>query len=99
MTKPENTLIEPGRPVRLEPTAPGFWALILGVAVAAIAPLLGLLVGTMLPRPEADATFGPTWWGLMAGILIGAAGVVSAVLGGMRLYRHVHSDKLEEEAS
>ena len=47
-------VITPGRPIRLEPTAPGFWMTILGVAIAALAPLLGFLTGSSFGRPDGD---------------------------------------------
>ena len=62
------------RPVRLEPTAPGFWPLTLGVCIAALAPLFGFLAGVMMGRPADDARFGPLYWGLFIGIRRSRAG-------------------------
>jgi hypothetical protein len=45
-----------GRPIRLTPVAPGVWLVILGGAVAALAPLLGFLIGSVVGT-EAE-TFG-----------------------------------------
>ena len=78
----------PGRPVRLEPTAPGFWMLLLGVCVAALAPLFGFLVGVMVERPQGDVAVDPLYLGLFIGVVVGGLGVLLAVLGGVRLWRH-----------
>ncbi|MHA7861897.1 hypothetical protein ACX1DX_11050 [Tessaracoccus sp. Y36] len=89
-----------GRPVRLVPTAPGFWMLTLGVCIAALAPLLGFLLGVMRQRPQEDVLFSPLYIGLFVGVLVGGAGVVLAVLGGIRLWRHLrHARNLEDEAT
>lgn len=85
-------VITPGRPIRLEPTAPGFWMTILGVAIAALAPLLGFLTGSSFGRPDGDVAVDPLYWGLFAGVLIGALGVLLAIMGGVRLWRHTHRE-------
>lgn len=80
--------ILPGRPVRLVPVAPGLWQTLLGAALAALAPLIGFLIGVTAPRPTGDVMFDPIYWGLFGGIVVGAVGVATAVLGGIRLHRH-----------
>lgn len=80
--------IEPGRPVRLVPTAPGFWMTVLGVVVAGLAPLFGFLIGSMIGVAEdSDAWLTPVYLGLLIGVVIGGLGVLMAVLGGRRLWR------------
>ena len=82
----------PGRPVRLVPTPPGLWAILLGVAVAALAPLFGFLIGSGMGSTDGDATLSPLYWGLFAGVVIGALGVLAALVGGRRLWLHLHRD-------
>ena len=77
-----------GRPVRLEPTAPGFWMVTLGVCVAALSPLFGCLVGVMSKRPTSDEAIDPLYLGLFSGVIVGGLGVALAVFGGIRLWRH-----------
>ena len=49
---PDEGLDHPGtgRPVVLEPTPPGLWGVLLGVGLAALAPLFGFLIGGVLGR-------------------------------------------------
>lgn len=82
--------IAPGRPVRLVPTAPGFWMTLLGACLAAVAPLFGFLLGSMRGRPDANLAMDPIYLGLFGGVLVGAVGVLLAVLGGVRLWRNAH---------
>ncbi|WP_052460186.1 hypothetical protein [Tessaracoccus massiliensis] len=78
-----------GRPVRLAPTAPGFWLLVLGVCIAALSPLLGFLLGVMAQQPSGEVRLlSPLYWGLFVGVTVGGAGVLLAVFGGLRLWRH-----------
>ncbi|MDO5678481.1 MAG: hypothetical protein Q4G35_13380 [Propionibacteriaceae bacterium] len=90
--------LQAGRPVRLVPVAPGFWAVALGVSLAAIAPLFGFLIGVMTKAPDGEVLLSPIYLGLLVGVLIGGAGVALAVLGGFRLYRHANSARLAAEA-
>ena len=84
--------LEPGRPVVLVPTPPGFWPLLLGVAVAALAPLLGFLWGGTFGPGDGSDAFSPIYLGLFVGVVVGGLGVVLALWGGVRLYRHYHPD-------
>lgn len=82
---------QPGRPVVLVPTPPGFWPLLLGVALAALAPLLGFLWGGSVGASEDPEAFSPIYLGLFLGVLVGSLGVVLALWGGVKLYRHNQS--------
>ncbi|GAA4894117.1 hypothetical protein GCM10025789_09130 [Tessaracoccus lubricantis] len=81
-----------GRPIRLAPVAPGFWATTLGVALAALAPLFGFLVGVMSQSPTDDVILSPLYVGLFTGVILGGIGVAVAVAGGVRLWRHLHRE-------
>ena len=61
----------PGRPVRLVPVPPGFWMTLLGVGLAALAPLFGFLVGRMVGAGEGGALFSPMYRGLFRGVVVG----------------------------
>ncbi|MBK7821031.1 MAG: hypothetical protein IPJ61_08125 [Tessaracoccus sp.] len=90
MTEDTALSAPPGRPVRLIPAPPGFWMTLLGVATAAIAPLFGFLIGSMMGAPTGETVLSPMYWGLFIGIVIGGVGVLAAVAGGYRLWRHLH---------
>lgn len=83
-----DTIPAPGRPIRLVPVAPGFWMTTIGVCIAALAPLFGFLFGVMTGRPEGTTLLGPVYWGLFVGVVLGGLGVLLAVVGGIRLWRH-----------
>lgn len=89
----------PGRRVVLEPTPPGLWSILLGTSLAALGPLFGFLIGSAIGRAEEDAAFSPIALWLFIGIVVGAAGVVLAGWGGVRLWRYFHRrDTAAEEA-
>lgn len=80
----------PGRPVLLESTPPGFWALILGGSVMVLAPLFGFLIGTASGPGDGDALLNPIYLSLFVGVVAGGCGGFVALLGGARLYRSLH---------
>lgn len=84
----EDQVPAPGRPVRLVPTPPGFWLTLIGVALAAIAPLFGFLIGSTLGSTSDDGLLSPLYWGLFIGVVIGGIGVLMAVFGGLRIWRN-----------
>lgn len=79
-----------GRPVVLEPTPPGMWRALLGATVAVLAPLLGFLVGGAFGAGTIGDSSDPMFLSLFVGILIGGVGVLVALSGGARLWRHFH---------
>jgi hypothetical protein len=81
---------EPGRRVVLEPTPPGMWRVLLGLAVAALAPLAGFLVGGIFGAGQIGDKVDPMFLSLFVGIIIGGIGVLVALSGGARLWRHYH---------
>lgn len=88
MNQSQDISAPPGRPVRLVPSPPGFWTTLLGVGLAAIAPLFGFLAGSTLGSSEGEGLFTPLYWGLFIGVILGGIGVVIAAVGGRRLWRH-----------
>lgn len=80
----------PGRPVVLEPTPPGLWRALLGGSVAVLAPLFGFLVGGMIGAGEPGDAVDPLFLALFIGIAIGGIGVLVALSGGARMWRHFH---------
>lgn len=76
-----------GRAFRLEPTPPGLWRVVLGLAVGALAPLFGFLVGGALGSPHEGAN-DLMFVTLAIGIIIGGVGVLVAISGGVRLWRY-----------
>lgn len=83
--------IAPGRPVRLEPTPPGFWRVMLGAVVAVLSPLFGILVGTSVGDPGGGGAMDPLYWGFFLGGLLGLFGLVAAVFGAASLIRHART--------
>ncbi|KUI48162.1 hypothetical protein AU198_19250 [Mycobacterium sp. GA-1199] len=89
--------LDDGRPVVLEPTPPGLWRALLGTAVAVLAPLFGFLVGGIFGAGTTGDSVDPMFLSLFAGIVIGGVGVLVALSGGARLWRHFHrQDALQE---
>lgn len=90
-TPPEpESIDESGRPVVLEPTPPGMWQALLGLAVAVLAPLFGFLVGGMVGVGESGDSVDPMFLSLFTGIVIGGIALLVAFAGGARWWRHLH---------
>ena len=85
-----------GRPVVLEPTPPGMWRALLGTAVAVLAPLLGFLVGGAFGAGTIGDSVDPMFLSLFVGIVIGGVGVLVALSGGARLWRHFQREDAAE---
>lgn len=89
----------PGRPVRLVPTPPGFWRLVLGLCLATFAPLFGFLIGSMTGSPGPGTEMNAQYWGLLAGFVLGGLGVAVSILGIWRLWGHYRRRATTEVAS
>ena len=85
-TEPEHAGVAHGRQIRLEPVPPGVWLIILGVVLAALGPLFGFLLGSMIGIDEGD-DIDAIYLYLFAGIVIGGIGVGLALLGTRRVLR------------
>jgi asparagine N-glycosylation enzyme membrane subunit Stt3 len=76
-----------GRQVTLTPVPPGTWLIIGGGVVAALGPLFGFLIGSMLGSTTDTGDLGPIYLFLFAGIVLGGLGVVAVLLGVRRVIR------------
>ena len=85
-TEPELTPA-PGRPIRLTPVPPGVWLIIGGGVVAALGPLFGFLVGTMIGSTTGTGDLSPIYLFLFLGLLVGGLGVGAGMLGLRRVVR------------
>lgn len=93
----ETDTIEPGRPVRLEPTPVGFWRLVLGLTITTLAPLFGFLYGSMR-GDDPDALMHPMYLGLFVGFVLGGLGLGMAIFGGWKLWKASRRGHNLEEA-
>ena len=93
----DDTPAPPGRPVRLEPTPPGFWRVVGGAIVAVLAPFFGILTGSTLGADQPASRMDPLYWGFFIGCVIGALGLVSVGLGARQLMRNPRRGRPEEE--
>ncbi|MFQ6484541.1 hypothetical protein [Brachybacterium epidermidis] len=90
--------VPPGRPMRLVPTPPGLWRVLIGVVVALLAPFFGILIGSGIGAAEGGNRMDPLYWGFFIGGLIGALGLVAAGIGAMALIRHARAQQRVEDA-
>ena len=72
---------------------PGVPIMVLGAVIAVLAPLFGLLAGSMAGSPDPDST-GQLAQYFVGGLMIGAVGVVILYLGFVR-YRRWHRARRE----
>lgn len=91
--------VPPGRPIRLEPTPPGLWRVILGVVVALLAPFFGIIIGSGMGSTDSAGRMAPLYWGFFIGGLIGGAALVVAGLGAMALLRHSRAAEREADGT
>lgn len=69
-----------GRQVVLEPMPSGWWPVIGGTVLAALGPLFGFLVGSMIGEGDGKGMDPIQLW-LLLGFLVGAVGVAVALMG------------------
>jgi hypothetical protein len=86
-TDPELTTSLPGRKVILTPVPPGIWLIIGGSVVAALGPLFGFLIGSMLGSTTDTSDLSPIYLFLFGGIAVGGLGVGAVLLGARRVIR------------
>jgi hypothetical protein len=86
-TDPERTSSSDGRQVTLTPVPPGIWLIIGGSVVAALGPLFGFLIGSMLDSTTDTGDLSPIYVFLFIGIVVGGLGVGAVLLGIRRVIR------------
>jgi hypothetical protein len=74
-----------GRPIVLEPLPAGWWRVIGGTVLAALGPLFGFLVGSMVGIGDGSD---PLLAWLLVGFLVGGVGIALALLGARTVYRN-----------
>ena len=70
-TEPEPTTPSAGRPVTLTPVPPGVWLIIGGSVVAALGPLFGFLIGSVLGSTTDMGNLSPIYLFLFGGLAVG----------------------------
>jgi hypothetical protein len=86
-TDPEPTTSADGRQVTLTPVPPGVWLIIGGGVAAALGPLFGFLIGSMLGSTTDTGDLSPIYLFLFIGIVAGGLGVGAVLLGVRRVIR------------
>jgi hypothetical protein len=86
-TDPDSSPTNAGRPVILTPVPPGLWLVIGGGVVAALGPLFGFLIGSMMGSDTQVADLEPIYLFLFLGLLLGGVGIAMIILGARKLYR------------
>jgi hypothetical protein len=86
-TDPEPTTSSEGRQVTLTPVPPGIWLIIGGSVLAALGPLFGFLIGSMLGSTTDTGDLSPIYLFLFIGIVAGGLGVGAVLLGVRRVIR------------
>jgi hypothetical protein len=90
-TEPEPTTPSAGRPVTLTPVPPGVWLIIGGSVVAALGPLFGFLIGSVLGSTTDMGNLSPIYLFLFGGLAVGGLGVGAILLGARRVIRERRS--------
>lgn len=76
-----------GRPITLTPVPPGLWLVIGGLVVAALGPMFGFLIGSMIGSTTKVADLDPIYLFLFLGLLVGGVGIAMMLVGARRLYK------------
>lgn len=84
---PDSSTSTAGRQVTLTPVPPGVWLIIGGGVLAALGPLFGFLIGSMLSSTTDTGDLSPIYLFLFAGMVLGGLGIAAALLGARRVLR------------
>jgi len=86
-TDPELAADSAGRQVTLTPVPPGIWLIIGGGLVAALGPMFGFLIGSVIGSTTEKGDLSPIYLCLFGGIAVGGLGVGAVLLGAQRVLR------------
>ncbi len=78
-------LNDAGRQIRLVPTAPGVWWVLLGAGAMTLGPLFGFLVGTVVGVDQKTLGMAPIFFFLFLGFMVAGLGLGAVLLGVRRL--------------
>ena len=77
------------------PPLAGLWQVLLGAALAVLAPLFGFLGGTAGGTDGPDDKVDTLLAWMIGGLFLGGLGALVAILGGLRLYQQSRRDDVE----
>jgi uncharacterized membrane protein len=86
----------PGNDVEEPINLLGMWQVILGAAVAVLAPLAGFLGGTMAGSQDPDERVDALLAWMVGGIIVGGIGALVALVGGLRWHHNIRSHRRAE---
>ena len=87
LTDPELNASSAGRQVRLTPVPPGIWLIIGGGLLAALGPMFGFLIGSVMGSTTDRNDLSPIYLFLFGGIAVGGLGIGAVLLGARRVIR------------
>lgn len=76
-----------GRPIELTPVPRGVWLVVLGSGVAALAPLFGFLIGSVVGTEDEILGVSSIFLFLFLGFIVAGVGLGIAILGVRRILR------------
>ena len=91
-----NPQTEAAQEVPVDPR--GMWQVILGAAVAVLAPLAGFLGGT-IAGPTGSGQIDTVLAWLISGIFVGGGGALVALIGGLRWHRHLRAHQVSRASA
>ena len=87
LTDPELNASSAGRQVKLTPVPPGIWLIIGGGLLAALGPMFGFLIGSVMGSTTDKDDLSPIYLFLFGGIAVGGLGVGAVLLGAQRVLK------------
>ena len=81
------------------PPLHGLWQVLLGAALAVLAPLFGFLGGTAGGTDGPDDKVDTLLAWMIGGLFLGGLGALVAILGGLRMYQQSRGDDVNTPAA